>query len=49
VLKYLDGAARVLEAVELIALIYDRKELGGKARELRERREGKFNHFSLNI
>lgn len=39
VLNYLDGAARALEAVELIAGIYGRHELSGKARELRERME----------
>ncbi len=39
-LGYLDGAARALEAVELIAGIYGKKELGGKARGLRERMEG---------
>ena len=38
VLGYLDGAARALEAVELIAGIYG-KELGGEARRLRERME----------
>ncbi len=40
VLGYLDGAARALEAVELIAGSYGKKELGGKARGLRERMEG---------
>jgi len=40
VLGYLDGAARALEAVELIAGIYGKKELGGEARKLRERMEG---------
>jgi helicase len=40
VLGYLDGAARALEAVELIAGIYGKKELGEKARGLRERMEG---------
>ncbi|VVB92831.1 ATP-dependent DNA helicase Hel308 [uncultured archaeon] len=40
VLNYLDGAARALEAVELIAGIYGKKELGEKARGLRERMEG---------
>ncbi|MCZ7395115.1 MAG: DUF5814 domain-containing protein [Candidatus Methanoperedens sp.] len=40
VLGYLDGAARTLEAVELIAGIYGKKELGEKARGLRERMEG---------
>ncbi len=40
VLGYLDGAARALEAVELIAESYGKKELGEKARELRERMEG---------
>lgn len=39
VLGYLDGAARALEAVELIAGSYGKKELGGKARGLRERME----------
>ncbi len=36
----LDQAARALEAVELIALIYGKKELREKARGLRERMEG---------
>ncbi|MCG2727912.1 MAG: DUF5814 domain-containing protein [Candidatus Methanoperedenaceae archaeon] len=40
VLGYLDGAARALEAVELIAESYGKKELGEKARALRERMEG---------
>ncbi len=40
VLNYLDQAARALEAVELIAGIYGKKEVSGKARELRERMEG---------
>ncbi len=40
VLNYLDGAARALEAVELIALVYNKKKLSIKARELRERMEG---------
>ncbi|MFZ2412445.1 MAG: DUF5814 domain-containing protein [Candidatus Methanoperedens sp.] len=40
VLGYLDGAARALEAVELIAGSYGKKELGEKARGLRERMEG---------
>lgn len=40
VLGYLDGAARSLEAVELIAGSYGKKELGDEARELRERMEG---------
>ncbi len=40
VLGYLDGAARALEAVELIAGIYGKKELSEKARGLRERMEG---------
>jgi helicase len=40
VLGYLDRAARALEAVELIAGIYGKRELGLKARELRERMEG---------
>jgi helicase len=39
VLGYLDGAARALEAVELIAGSYGKKELGEKARGLRERME----------
>ncbi len=39
VLGYLDGAARALEAVELIAGIYGKKELREKARGLRERME----------
>jgi superfamily II helicase len=39
-LNYLDQAARSLEAVELIAGIYGKKELGMKARELREKMEG---------
>ncbi len=41
VLNYLDQAARNLEAVELIAAIYDKKDLCIRARELRERMEGK--------
>ena len=40
VLNYLDQAARNLEAVELIAGIFGKKEISGKARELRERMEG---------
>ncbi|MBU4491525.1 MAG: DEAD/DEAH box helicase, partial [Euryarchaeota archaeon] len=40
VLGYLDQAARALEAVELIAGIYGKKELSEKARGLRERMEG---------
>ncbi len=40
VLGYLDGAARALEAVELIAGSCGKKELGEKARGLRERMEG---------
>ncbi len=40
VLGYLDGAARALEAVELIAGSYGKKELGERARGLRERMEG---------
>jgi helicase len=40
VLNYLDQAARDLEAVEMIAGIYGKKEISGKARELRERMEG---------
>jgi helicase len=40
VLGYLDQAARALEAVELIAGIYGKEELSGKARCLRERMEG---------
>ncbi len=40
VLNYLDGAARALEAVEMIAGIYGKKEISGKARGLRERMEG---------
>ncbi len=40
VLNYLDGAARALEAVELIAGIFGKKETGGKARALREEMEG---------
>jgi helicase len=39
-LNYLDQAARSLEAVELIAGIYGKKELCMKARELREKMEG---------
>jgi helicase len=39
VLNYLDQAARSLEAVELIAAIYGKKELSRNARELRERME----------
>lgn len=39
VLNYLDQAARNLEAVELIAGIFGRKEISGKAREIRERME----------
>ncbi len=41
VLGYLDGAARALEAVEMIAESYGKKELMEKARGLRERMEGK--------
>ncbi len=40
VLGYLDGATRALEAVELIAGSYGKKELSEKARGLRERMEG---------
>ncbi len=40
VLNYLDQAARALEAVEMIAGIFGKKEISGKARELRERMEG---------
>ncbi|MFZ3059699.1 MAG: DUF5814 domain-containing protein [Candidatus Methanoperedens sp.] len=40
VLNYLDQAARALEAVELIAGIYGKKETGEKARGLREGMEG---------
>lgn len=40
VLNYLDQVARALEAVELIAGIFGKKEISGKARELRERMEG---------
>jgi helicase len=40
VLNYLDQAARNLEAVELIAGIFGKKDIGEKARELRERMEG---------
>ncbi|VVB85984.1 ATP-dependent DNA helicase Hel308 [uncultured archaeon] len=40
VLNYLDQAARALEAVELIAGIFGKKELCAKARGLRERMEG---------
>jgi len=40
VLGYLDGAARALEAVEMSAGSYGKKELGEKARGLRERMEG---------
>jgi helicase len=40
VLNYLDGAARALEAVELIAGIYGKNEPGERARELREGMEG---------
>ncbi|PWB54766.1 MAG: DEAD/DEAH box helicase [Candidatus Methanoperedenaceae archaeon] len=39
VLNYLDQAARNLEAVELIAGIFGRKEISEKAREIRERME----------
>lgn len=39
VLNYLDQAARDLEAVELIAGLYGKKELSRKSRELRERME----------
>ena len=39
-LNYLDQAARALEAVELIAGIYGKKDLSGRAKELRERMEG---------
>ncbi len=39
VFNYLDNAARNLEAIELIAGIYGRKELMEKARELRKRME----------
>lgn len=40
VLNYLDQAARNLEAVELIAGIFSKKEISDRARELRERMEG---------
>ncbi len=40
VLGYLDGAARALEAVELIAGSYGKEEVKEKARGLRERMEG---------
>lgn len=40
VLGYLDQAARTLEAVELIAGIFGKRELGEKARGLREGMEG---------
>lgn len=40
VLNYLDQAARALEAVEMIAGIFGKKEISGKAKELRERMEG---------
>ncbi len=40
VLNYLDQAARALEAVEMIAGIFGKKEISGKARGLRERMEG---------
>jgi helicase len=40
VLNYLDQAARDLEAVDMIAGIYGKKELSGKARLLREKMEG---------
>ena len=40
VLNYLDQAARNLEAVELIAGIYGKKDIAEKARNLRERMEG---------
>ena len=40
VLGYLDQAARALEAVELIAGIYGKKELGEEAKKLRVRMEG---------
>jgi helicase len=40
VLNYLDQAARDLEAVEMIAGIYGKKGLSGKARLLREKMEG---------
>ncbi|MCX9010129.1 MAG: DUF5814 domain-containing protein [Candidatus Methanoperedens sp.] len=39
-LNYLDQAARALEAIELIAGISGKKDLSGRARELRERMEG---------
>jgi helicase len=39
VLNYLDQAARALEAVEMIAGIFGKKEISGKARGLRERME----------
>ncbi|HEY9245952.1 MAG TPA: DUF5814 domain-containing protein, partial [Candidatus Methanoperedens sp.] len=38
-LNYLDQAARALEAVELIAAIYGKKDLSIKARILREKME----------
>ncbi|MCX9085313.1 MAG: DUF5814 domain-containing protein [Candidatus Methanoperedens sp.] len=40
VLNYLDQAARNLEAVELIAGIFGKKDIAKKARELRENMEG---------
>lgn len=40
ILNYLDQAARNLEAVELIAGIFGKKEISMKARELREKMEG---------
>jgi helicase len=40
VLNYLDQAARNLEAVELIAGIFGKKEISDKARDLREKMEG---------
>lgn len=39
-LTYLDQAARNIESIELIAAIYNKKELSTEARELREKMEG---------
>lgn len=39
-LNYLDGAARALEAVELIAGVFGKEELRERAQELRRRMEG---------
>ncbi|MCK4796622.1 MAG: helicase, partial [Spirochaetes bacterium] len=39
-LNYLDGAARALEAVELIAGVFGKEDVREAAKELRKRMEG---------